>query len=83
MQTKLSKQEIIDILSDDSRNEWLFKVADEVRRKNMGNDVHLRGLIEFSNVCKCNCKYCGLRCENKNVERYRILNNTIHLLPKE
>ena len=77
MQTKLSKQEIIDILSDDSRNEWLFKVADEVRRKNVGNDVHLRGLIEFSNVCKCNCKYCGLRCENKNIERYRILKDEI------
>lgn len=77
MQSKLSKQEIIDILSDDSRNEWLFKVADEVRRKNVGNDVHLRGLIEFSNVCKCNCKYCGLRCENKNVERYRILKDEI------
>lgn len=77
MQQKLSKQEIIDILSDDSRNEWLFKVADEVRRKNVGDDVHLRGLIEFSNVCKCNCKYCGLRCENKNVERYRILKDEI------
>ena len=32
----------------------------------------MRGLIEFSNICKSTCKYCGLRCENKNIERYRI-----------
>ncbi len=68
-----SRNEIINILQDDSRNEWLFSYADQVRRENVGDEVHLRGLVEFSNICKCNCKYCGLRCENKNVERYRIL----------
>lgn len=67
-----SKQEIIEILRDDSKNEWLFSFADRVRRENVGDEVHLRGLIEFSNICKSTCKYCGLRCENKNIERYRI-----------
>ncbi len=67
-----SKQEIIEILRDDSKNEWLFSLADRVRRENVGDEVHLRGLIEFSNICKSTCKYCGLRCENKNIERYRI-----------
>ena len=67
-----SKQEIIDILKDDSKNEWLFSLADKVRRENVGDEVHLRGLVEFSNICKRTCKYCGLRCENKNIERYRI-----------
>lgn len=66
------KQEIIDILKDDSKNEWLFSLADKVRRENVGDEVHLRGLVEFSNICKRTCKYCGLRCENKNIERYRI-----------
>lgn len=67
-----SKQEIIEILKDESQNEWLFSFADKIRYENVGDEVHLRGLIEFSNICKSTCKYCGLRCENKNIERYRI-----------
>ena len=73
----MNKQEIIDILSDNSKNDWLFKEADRVRRENVGDEVHLRGLIEFSNICKRQCKYCGLRSPNKEVERYRILKNDI------
>ena len=57
----MNKQEIIDILSDNTKNDWLFKEADRVRQKNVGDEVHLRGLVEFSNICKCQCKYCGLR----------------------
>lgn len=57
------------LLSDDKQ---LFEYADRVREKYVGKDVHLRGLIEFSNICKCSCKYCGLRAQNKNVERYRL-----------
>lgn len=69
---KLTKPEIIDILKDDSQNDWLFKLADETRKKYVGDEVHLRGLIEFSNICRCQCKYCGLQSTNKNIERYRI-----------
>lgn len=68
----LSKDELIQILSDESINNFLFKTADEVREKYVGNEVHLRGLIEFSNICKCNCKYCGLRKDNSELERYRL-----------
>lgn len=50
----------------------LFAAADRVRRKYVGDEVHLRGLIEFSNYCKQNCLYCGLRRDNKNVHRYRL-----------
>ena len=67
-----SKKELIDILKDDSQNDWLFSLADKVRKENVGDEIHLRGLIEFSNICKCFCKYCGLRCENKSIERYRL-----------
>ena len=67
-----SKKDIINILKDNSINEQLFNYADKIRRENVGDDVHLRGLIEFSNICKRTCKYCGLRCENKELERYRI-----------
>ena len=69
---KYSKNELVDILKDESFNDELFSKADEIRKKNVGDEVHLRGLIEFSNICKRTCKYCGLRCENKNTERYRI-----------
>ena len=67
-----SKKELIDILKDDSQNSWLFSIADKVRKENVGDEIHLRGLIEFSNICKCFCKYCGLRCENKSIDRYRL-----------
>lgn len=69
---EFSKKEIIDILKDESQNEWLFSLADNVRKNYVGDEIHLRGLIEFSNICKCSCKYCGLRCENKNINRYRL-----------
>lgn len=70
--TDFSRNEIIEILKNDSKNEWLFSLADQIRKEYKGDEVHLRGLIEFSNICKCRCKYCGLRSENKNIQRYRI-----------
>lgn len=68
----LKKAEIIEILSNDNINNELFLAADEVRRIFIGDEVHLRGLIEFSNICKCNCKYCGLRKDNDKLARFRI-----------
>ena len=67
-----SRNEVIEILKDNSQNDWLFSLADKIRKENVGDEVHLRGLIEFSNICKRTCKYCGLRCENKEIDRYRI-----------
>ncbi|GKX64773.1 [FeFe] hydrogenase H-cluster radical SAM maturase HydE [Inconstantimicrobium mannanitabidum] len=68
----LTKEEIIALLQDESINEDLLKAADEVREKYIGNAVHLRGLIEFTNICKRNCLYCGLRRDNDNLKRYRL-----------
>lgn len=78
----MDKQELIDILSDNSKNEWLFREADRIRHENVGDEVHLRGLIEFSNICKRRCKYCGLRSPNKKVERYRLSTEDILLTAK-
>ena len=66
----LSKDEILSLLNSDG--EELYKYADRVREENVGDGVHLRGLIEFSNICKCSCKYCGLRSPNTKIERYRL-----------
>ena len=64
----VSQEEIVQLLKSD--DELLFKYADECRKKYVGDEVHLRGLIEFSNNCKNTCKYCGLNCFNKKLERY-------------
>lgn len=79
----MNKQEIIDILKDGSKNEQLFKDADRVRQENVGDEVHLRGLVEFSNICKRQCKYCGLRSPNKTVERYRLFPDEILSITKK
>lgn len=50
----------------------LFKQADAVRREAIGDKVHFRGIIEFSNICEKNCYYCGIRRENRNTERFRM-----------
>lgn len=71
----LSKREIIEILK--SSDTSILKKADDVRKKYVGEGIHLRGLIEFSNVCKRNCLYCGLQCSNRNVERYRLSKSEI------
>lgn len=67
-----SKKDLIEILKDDSQNDRLFELADKTRQEYVGDEVHLRGLIEFSNICKRECKYCGLNCQNKNIARYRM-----------
>lgn len=72
-----SKEELIDFLRDDKQNEKILVLADEVRKKYVGDKVHLRGLIEFSNYCKCFCSYCGIRCENQFIDRYRLTEQEI------
>lgn len=70
----LTRDEIITLLSleNDSDIKSLYRTSDAVRRENVGDEVHIRGLIEFSNYCSRNCSYCGLRKDNKDVHRYRM-----------
>ena len=79
----LNRDEIITILKDNNYNEDLFNAADRIRKKYVGDEVHLRGLIEFSNICKRNCLYCGLRASNGNVKRYRLTPDEIIDLAKK
>ena len=67
----LSNSELRELIGggyDDS----LRSAADAVRREHYGDAVFLRGLIEFTNYCKNNCLYCGLRAANRDAERYRL-----------
>jgi biotin synthase len=50
----------------------LFRRADAMRQAHMGDDVHLRGIVEFSNICANDCLYCGIRRSNPSPTRYRI-----------
>ena len=69
---QITKAALIGLLEDPSVDEAVFAAADRVRKQTVGDAVHLRGLIEFSNICKQNCFYCGLRRDNTNVHRYRM-----------
>lgn len=68
----LSRAEIISLLSDEANQDELLKKADKVRHDAVGDEVHLRGLIEFSNICRNNCLYCGIRRGNTKVMRYHM-----------
>lgn len=52
--------------------DYAAKKAREVCRDFYGNTVFIRGLIEFTNICRNNCYYCGIRAGNTNCERYRL-----------
>ena len=69
-----SKKNITDLLCLGKREdiELLFNTAESIRKDYCGDEVHIRGIIEFSNFCRRNCRYCGLRRNNKKLKRYRI-----------
>lgn len=56
---------------------YAFEKAREVSMQHFGNKVFARGLIEFTNYCKNNCYYCGIRAGNKTAKRYRLTNEEI------
>lgn len=70
----LPKSELVEIISGHTSetDEYLFEKARAVREKIYGRDVYMRGLIEFTNYCKNDCLYCGIRRSAKGAERYRL-----------
>lgn len=50
----------------------LYEEADRIRKVHMGDEVHIRGIIEFSNNCGNDCLYCGIRRSNEKVKRYAM-----------
>ncbi|CDM68289.1 putative biotin synthase [Clostridium bornimense] len=75
----LSKEELIYLIKgiNDDNKELLIEAANRTRIEHYGNKVYMRGLIEFTNYCKRNCKYCGIRVANKNLDRYRLTKEEI------
>lgn len=76
----LSREEYIRLLAlaeDPSATERLKEEADRLRRQYYGDKVYTRGLIEFTNYCKNDCYYCGIRRGNANAKRYRLTREEI------
>jgi len=80
----LSRAEIIELLKmpgDCSQD--LFATADSIRQREVGDEIFLRGIIEFSNYCERNCLYCGLRKSNNKLNRYRMTDDEVINTAKE
>ena len=71
---ELSDADIVHLLglTDPEECELLRKTAYDRTTELMGSFVYYRGLIEFSNICTASCRYCGIRRENHDVERYTM-----------
>jgi biotin synthase len=78
-ETELTRQTIIRLLSltDFEEKQSLLKRAYALKVDLLGRKVNLRGLIEFSNQCRKNCLYCGIRNGNSNVHRYSMTDEEI------
>ena len=72
--SRLSKQDLIELLriSEPRDLRLLFDRAYRIKEKHVGRTVYLRGIIEFSNICRKNCYYCGIRQGNNAVKRFQM-----------
>ncbi|MCD7887390.1 MAG: [FeFe] hydrogenase H-cluster radical SAM maturase HydE [Clostridiales bacterium] len=68
----LPDEELLTLISDPMGESELAQAADAQRRKWYGTEVYVRGLIEFTNYCKNDCYYCGIRRSNGKADRYRL-----------
>lgn len=70
----MDRQEMVQWLrcNHEADLEALRKRADAIRSEQVGDEVHLRGLVELSNICARDCLYCGIRSGNTSVTRYRM-----------
>lgn len=75
----LSREEFHKLLANRSKETDLYarELANQVRQKIYGNKIYVRGLIEFTNYCKNDCFYCGIRRSNQNAQRYRLTQEDI------
>ncbi len=71
----LEREEWITLLSayrDDKLRDYAAQKARKIAQSVYGKDIYVRGLIEFSNYCKNDCYYCGIRRSNSETDRYRL-----------
>lgn len=70
----LTEEELLTLLQEENTatHELLFTAARQTAQQHFARQIYLRGLIEFSNYCRNDCYYCGIRCSNRNASRYRL-----------
>ena len=68
---------------DEESSAYLRAAAAEEAVRHFGRKIYLRGLIEFTNYCKNDCYYCGIRRSNRNAQRYRLTEEDILACCKE
>ncbi len=69
----LTRQDIIALLRAEGDDlKLLFDRARQIREQNFGRRVYYRAIIEFSNICRKDCLYCGIRRSNKHLVRYDL-----------
>lgn len=70
----IDRQTLEELLTteDAGLKEYLAAKAKETAQQIYGNQIYMRGLIEFTNYCKNDCYYCGIRCSNEKADRYRL-----------
>ncbi len=75
----LNKDELLYLIknADDEVKKYLQSEARRSADNIFGNKIFIRGLIEFTNFCKCDCFYCGIRRSNPTAQRYRLDKDTI------
>ncbi len=74
----LTKENLVRLLSSsEEESAVIFKKAAEVKAKYVGRKVYFRGLIEYSNRCKKNCFYCGVRAGNTQTGRYELTDDEV------
>lgn len=72
-QETISKDTVLRLLRSEGDDlKGLYARADRIRREHMGDEVYVRGIIEFSNLCANDCLYCGIRASNARVNRYTM-----------
>lgn len=74
----LDDAELAFLIDSAEAGESLARAADSVRREMYGDKVFIRGLIEFTSYCKNDCFYCGIRCSNRQAERFRLTPEQIY-----
>ena len=74
----LSKDDLIFLLQTKGKEEQtLFDFSGKIKQQHVGNIVYLRGLIEYSNNCRKNCYYCGIRRSNNLLQRYCLTEDEV------
>ena len=76
LNSDLTKSDIVNLLALDDFTP-VYEAADRVRAESVGDTVHLRAIIEFSNICKRQCIYCGLNRDNEELPRFRMSHEEI------